>query len=82
MRKMPFFVQKEKLSEIFFFFQSSYHFLLYISSVQSLSPVQLFATPWTAALQVFQHLLELAQTPVHWVSDAIQPSHPDTPFPS
>ena len=26
---MPLFVQKEKLSEIFFFFQSSYHFLLY-----------------------------------------------------
>ena len=25
---------------------------------------------------VFHHLLELAQTHVHWVSDAIQPSHP------
>ena len=53
MRKMPFFFQKEKLSEIFFFFQSSYHFLLYyISSVQLLSRVQFFATPWTAARQV------------------------------
>ena len=25
---------------------------------------------------VLHHLLELAQTHVHWVSDAIQPSHP------
>ena len=25
---------------------------------------------------VLHHLLELAQTQVHWVSDAIQPSHP------
>ena len=40
------------------------------SSVQLLSPVQLFATPWTAAL------LELTQAHVHWVGDAIQPSHP------
>ena len=31
---------------------------------------------------VLQHLLELAQTHVHWVSDAIQPSHPGTLFPS
>ena len=31
---------------------------------------------------VFYHLLELAQTHVHWVSDAIQPSHPlSSPFP-
>ena len=28
---------------------------------------------------VFHHLLELAQTHVHWVSDAIQPSHPLLP---
>ena len=25
---------------------------------------------------VLHHLLELAQTPVHWIGDAIQPSHP------
>ena len=25
------------------------------------------------------YLLELAQTPVHWISDAIQPSHPVSP---
>ena len=49
------------------------------SSVQSLSCVQLFATPWTAARQAS---LELAQTHVHQVSDAIQPSHPLlSPFP-
>ena len=48
-------------------------------SVQSLHCVQLFATPWTAAhpgLPVHNQLLELAQTHVHQVSDATQPSHP------
>ena len=43
--------------------------------VQSLSHVWLFATPWTAAHQaplVLYHLLELAQTHVHRVGDAIQ----------
>ena len=49
------------------------------SLVQSLGHVQLFATPWTAADQTslsFNHLPELAQTHVHGVCDAIQPSHP------
>ena len=44
-----------------------------------LSHVRLFATPWTAAHQASlsnHQLLELAQTHVHQVSDAIQPSHP------
>ena len=52
-------------------------FLLALS-VQSLSRVQLFATPWTAAsgFLVHRQLSELAQTHVHRVSDAIQPSHP------
>ena len=50
--------------------------LLLISSVQSLSRVWLFATPWTAALQASlsitnsQSLLKLMS------SDATQPSHP------
>ena len=47
--------------------------------VQLLSGVWLFATPWTAAHQaplVLHHLLEFAQTHVHRVGDAIQPSHP------
>ena len=48
------------------------------SSVQLLSHVQIFATPWTAASQApypYQ-LPERAQTPVHRVGNAIQPSHP------
>ena len=31
---------------------------------------------------VLHHLPELAQIHVHWISDAIQPSHPVTPFSS
>ena len=46
---------------------------LLFSSVQLLSHVQLFATPWTAAHQA--SLSIATQTHVHWVSDAIQPSH-------
>ena len=49
------------------------------SSVQSLSRAQLFATPWTAAHQAslsHHQLLELTQTHVHRVGDAIQPSPP------
>ena len=50
---------------------------LQFSSVQSLSHVQLFA-PLNCSMPgypVLHHLLEFAQTHVHWVSDAIQPSH-------
>ena len=52
------------------------------SSVQSLCHVQLFATPKdcsTPGSSVLHYLPELAQTDVHWVSDAIQPSHPVSP---
>ena len=47
-------------------------------SVQLLSCVQLFVTPWTTARQASLSITnsQLAQTHVHWVSDAIQPSHP------
>ena len=48
-------------------------------SVQSLSHLWLFATPWTAARQASQSITnspELAQTHVYQFSDAIQPSHP------
>ena len=44
-------------------------------AVQSVSQVQLFATPMdcsTPGFSVFHHLPELAQTHVHWVGDAIQ----------
>ena len=58
----------------------------YLGSVQSLSGVQLFATPWTATCRagfpVYHQLSELAQTHVHGVGDAIQPSHPVVPFSS
>ena len=40
--------------------------------------VQLFVTPWTAACQAScpSSTPEFAQTHVHWVNDATQPSHP------
>ena len=47
--------------------------------VQSHVHVRLFETPWTHSTQgfpVLHSLPELAQTYVHWVGDAIQPSHP------
>ena len=47
--------------------------------VQSLSHVQLFATPIDCSIPgfpVLHYIPELAQTHVHWVSDAIQPHHP------
>ena len=53
------------------------------SSVQSLTCIQLFATWWTAAHQAslsVTNFSELAQTHVHRVGDAIQPSHPVVPF--
>ena len=55
------------------------------SSVQSLSHGWLFVTPMncsTPGFPVNHKLLELTQIHVHWVSDAIQPSHPLlSPFP-
>ena len=48
------------------------------SSVQSLSHVQLFATPWTAPHQASLSITNSWNSPthVHRVGDAIQPSHP------
>ena len=49
------------------------------SSVQLLSCVQLSVIPWTAStpgFPVHHQLPEVLQTLVHWVGDAIQPSHP------
>ena len=49
--------------------------------VQSPSCVRLFATPWTAVSSpVPHHLPEFAQHHVHCISDAVQSSHPLTPF--
>ena len=47
---------------------------MFTSSVQPLSRVWLFATPWTST--VHHQLLESTQTHVHCISDAILPSHP------
>ena len=49
--------------------------------VQLLSHVRLFMTPWTSAHQAFLPFIisGSAQTHVHRVSDAIQPSHPLLP---
>ena len=55
------------------------HICMYICDlVQSLSSVRLFATPWTAACQTSLSITDsrsLLKTHIHWVSDAIQPSH-------
>ena len=55
---------------------------IHFSSVQSLSHVRLFATPWILARQTSLFitnswsLSSRTQTHAHWVGDAIQPSHP------
>ena len=52
--------------------------------VQSLSCVQVFETPPTAStpgFPVFHYHLEFVQVHVHWVSDAIQQSHPGSQTP-
>ena len=48
------------------------------SSVQWLSRVRLFATPWTAARQASLSITNSWSSLrlMHWVGDAIQPSHP------
>ena len=52
-------------------------FSVQFSSVQLLSRVWLFATPWTATHQASLSItIEFPQTYVHWVYDAIQSSHP------
>ena len=56
-----------------------------ISSVQLLSRVRLFVTPWSAAHQASLPITNSwsIQTHVHRVDDAIQPSHPlSSPSPS
>ena len=55
-------------------YRTLYALLLFSQSVTS----GLFSTPWTTArhFPVHHHLPELAQTHVHWVGDAIQPSRP------
>ena len=52
---------------------------IYFTSVQSLSRAQLLCDPMnlnTPGFPVHHLLPEFTQTHVHWVGDAIQPSHP------
>ena len=63
--------------------RSNFTLFLFFGSVQWLSCIWL-CDPMdcsTPGFPVHHHLPELAQTHVHWVSDAIQPSHP-LPSPS
>ena len=56
--------------------------IVVIVAVQLLISFQLFGTSWTAACPsspVLRYSPEYAQTHVHHVSDAIQPSHPLLP---
>ena len=52
--------------------------ILIFSSVQTLSHVQLLATPWTAAHQAScpSPTPGVYSNSCHWAGDAIQPSHP------
>ena len=60
---------------------SSVLYIVVVVVVQLLSYVRFFVTPGTAAYQASLHYLpEFVQTYVHWVGDAIQPSHPVAPF--
>ena len=53
--------------------------MMIIVVVQLLTPIWLFATPWTAASYISLSITisqSLLRTHVHWVDDAIQASHP------
>ena len=52
--------------------------IVQFTSVQSLSGVQLFATPWTAARQTSLSITSSWNLPklIHWVGDAIKSCHP------
>ena len=78
---MPCFLNHHHLTQSlpkFIFVESVMPSKYLIFSVKSLGRVQVFATP---GFPVHHQLLELAQTCVHWVGDAIQTSHPPS-FPS
>ena len=50
--------------------------VIQFSSIQLLSRVWVFTTPWTPGLPIHHQLPEFTQTHVHCVGDVIQPSHP------
>ena len=63
--------------------------LIFMTGVRFVVVIQSLSQFWlcdpmdcsTPAFPVLHYFLELAQTPVHWIGDAIQPSHPLS-FPS
>ena len=70
---------------IYFFLTPTFSFILSLlyAVVQLLSHVRLFVTPWTqhTRFPCLHHSSEFAQTHVHWVCNAIQPSDPlSSPF--
>ena len=75
-------VSTKKFSNLYSLLSSSIMFQF--SSVAQLCPTLCDPTNHnTPGLPVHHQLLEFTQTHVHWVSDAIQPSHPvSSPFPS
>ena len=62
--------------------QSFWCWVGFVVVFQSPNCVHLFVTSWTTADQAslsFNYLLKFAQIHVHWIGDAIQPSHPLSP---
>ena len=65
------------------YFEKQRYYFANKGSVQLLTHVRLFATLWTAVQKASLSITntpELAQSHVHPVSDAIQPSHPLCPL--
>ena len=71
---------KRKAIEMWYFLENYSEWSKMDSSVQLLSRVQLFATPWIAACQASLSITNSRSSPklmcIHGIGDAIQPSHP------
>ena len=72
-----------KCVQLFLLQDSLYCCSVHFSSVAQLCPTLCdLMNRSTSGLPVHHQLLEFTQTHVHWVGDAIQPSHPVVPFSS
>ena len=72
-------VFRKTLQRSWLYYPFSFSYQKLFSSGESLSRVQLFVTPWSAAWQAslsITKLLEFTQTHIHWIGNSIQPSHP------
>ena len=73
-----------KKHHLCFLLEALWFRVLFVVVVQSLSCIWPFVTPWSAAclsnFSILHYLLEFAQVRVHWVGDAIYPSHPLSPL--